>query len=170
MDLQDFMSQLIFFLAAVLVVSAVAKLLDLAKPKFLEFDTDNAFKTKVNSITSNKIIIFLLSMVELGISVGLVAFANSPSDARTVFLLLAAGLFAVFTLWTSILFFLRSKQPCLCFGALSRKQVKASSIIRNIALVILSVAAISGNPETLTFQGVFLCSLLLGVILFEEIR
>ena len=61
--------------------------------------------------------------------------------ARPVIGLASMALLVVFTLFLLIKWDERGDEPCNCFGALSKRPASAWTIVRNLALIVLALAA-----------------------------
>lgn len=67
-------------------------------------------------------------------------------------------------------YFTKSKDSCLCFGAISKKPPRLFSLFRNMVLFILSIFTILIDQSAVNIYGFFAAIGILGAILYEEIR
>lgn len=108
--------------------------------------------------------------VELIIALGVMAFSSYAGVGRYVSQGLMIIVFAVFTLMCALDIRQAKTQPCRCFGNLSQKSSRPFSCIRNGMLCLVGAVGIFAEPASLSFVGICLSALVLGAILYEEIR
>ena len=109
---------------AVLVISGAAKL------------ADRRWQDREIQLGSPKWILPFLPYVEIVIG-ALVAVRVQ----RIVIGAIAVGLFAVFTIFLLVKWDERKGEPCNCLGMLSTRPASKKTILRNLALLSLAVAA-----------------------------
>lgn len=170
MDFSTWMSQLTFVCAGVLVASGATKILELLRPGKVQSSSPNAPQAMLHSLMSHKFLLLAVSLVEISLGIGASITTNTGSDSRNAIVAAMALLLAIFTGLCMYMLVTKSTAPCHCFGSLSQSRVRASQCVRNAALTGICIGAMFAEPEPLTSVGVVLTIVVLGGILFDEIR
>ena len=155
------MSQVPYVLAPILVCSAVLKSVLIVPSKNAKKEVETSDQMGMAKY---------VWIPELALAAGTIFYASKDVLGRSIVMGLLCCTFAIFTLMC-IRDLSRSKtQPCFCFGNLSRKAPRPFSCLRNGFLFLLSIAAFFSEPKSLTIAGAIASLILLGAILYEEIR
>jgi thiol-disulfide isomerase/thioredoxin/uncharacterized membrane protein YphA (DoxX/SURF4 family) len=121
-------------LAAVLMVSAVAKLSDPTGTR----EAVTAFGLRARAGT---LVALVLAPVELAVAVLLLPGATAPLGAA-----LALALLAVFSTVVTVHLVRGSRPACNCFGRIGSSDISGRTLLRNAALAGLAVVGLLGEP------------------------
>ncbi len=175
MTYQDLVSQLPYALAPILICSALLKSVmesftnirteRIHQPQ-MKFSIKHSFEPIIKSFEESS----WLWRIELIIAFCVILFCAYGGPLRGVTQLTMVGLFAGFAVVCFIDLTRKSQQPCRCFGNLSNKPARSFSCVRNAVLCLLAVLGLFAEPASLSALGLILVVIVLGAILFEEIR
>lgn len=147
MDPTELMSQIIFPLAALLFVSSILKLF--------------------SPITWGE---RLGALFEGIVAIGAVLMSQFDLEARFLAIGTMALLYGLYLGYVVYGFYKKSTAPCICFGSLSIKPARVFSVARNALLFVSAILACFTEANGISIVGVLLTIVVLGAILFEEIR
>ncbi|HMS25221.1 MAG TPA: hypothetical protein PKB15_06010 [Acidimicrobiia bacterium] len=159
MAIPDLASQLPYVGASVLIVSALLKI-GTRLPK--------ESPQEISKIALMRDV--YLWFIELVVAVSAIVFASHSGDARMIALLVGQVLFCGFFVMCLVDVLRHTKSSCLCFGGISKKPPRPLSCVRNGVLFGLWVVGSFAHPSALTLSGVIMSLVVLGAILYEEIR
>lgn len=156
MDIASFTSQIGYVLASVLFVSAGCK----------AYDVIASFGSRR---VRQSVLTVGLVVSEAALAVVLLVAWVTDSLLQPVSVCTAV-VFAAFSLWCIYGVATKSTVPCKCFGYFSRTPPRLYKCIRNLLLAAVAVVGLFSTPESLTLAGVGCVAVVLGMVIFTEIR
>lgn len=169
------MSQLPYVLAPILICSALLKsavetLSEIRAGQSGVSGTKSSLKQIFAPVGRSYVESGWLWRAELMVAGAVILFCPYEGPLRAVSQLMMAGLFGAFAVVCFLDMFNQEDKPCRCFGNLSKKPPRTFMCWRNVLLCALCLVGLFSAPSSISIVGLFLAVIVLGAILFEEIR